>query len=198
MLTSEDWKIVFVAAGLAGILLLASPTLALIVQLPQGERFSELWLLGPGMMTQDYPFNVTANTNYSVNVGVGNHMGSSVYYDLYVKFRNESETAPNDTAETPSPLPTLYARRAFVQDGENWTDPLDFSFSGISFAGSQSMIHNVTINGMSVNVDKTSSWDSENRGYYYQLFVELWIYNATSDSIQFHDRFVGLWLNATL
>jgi hypothetical protein len=149
-------------------------------------------------MAQDYPFNVKTNETYSAYVGVTDHMDSSVYYYLYIKFRNESEIPPNATAGTPSLVQPLYEQRVFVQDGKNWTGSLDFSFSGISFSKNQSIIHSVTLDGVTFNVDKTGSWDSENKGYYYQLFIELWIYNVTSNQAEFHDRFVGLWLNATL
>ncbi|MCK4474460.1 DUF1616 domain-containing protein, partial [Candidatus Bathyarchaeota archaeon] len=75
----EDCKVLFSVVGLAGVLLLASPTFSLVWHLPGGEKFSELWVLGPGHMAEDYPFNVRANESYSVYVGVGNHMGSSAY-----------------------------------------------------------------------------------------------------------------------
>ena len=64
MLKIEDYKAVFAAVGLIGILILASPTLGLVVYLPGGEKFSELWVLGPGHTAEDYPFNVTAGVNY--------------------------------------------------------------------------------------------------------------------------------------
>ena len=46
-------------ASLAGVLLAVSPALSTSVSFPTGgERFSELWLLGPNHMADDYPFNV--------------------------------------------------------------------------------------------------------------------------------------------
>jgi len=53
------------------------------------------------------------------------------------------------------------------------------------------------MNGVTFNVDKSASWDVENNGYYYQLFMELWIYNVEFQAFEFHNRFVGLWLNMT-
>jgi UDP-glucose 4-epimerase len=47
------------------------------------------------------------------------------------------------------------------------------------------------------NVDKPASWDAENSGYYYELFMELWIYDPASDGFSFHNRFVSRWLNMT-
>ena len=148
-------------------------------------------------MAEDYPFNVRANESYSVYVGVGNHMGSSAYYIAYVKFRNQGESLPNATAGTPSPLSPLYEYRVFLRDGESWEAPLTFSFSGVSFFENQSLVSSFIVDDDVLGVDKSALWDGENNGCYYQLFIELWICNAESDAFEFHNRFVGVWLNMT-
>jgi hypothetical protein len=169
----------------------------MVLHLPSGERFSELWILGPGHMAEGYPFNVRAHVSYLVYLGVGNHMGSSAYYGVYVKFRNQSEALPNATAETPSPVPSLYEYRVFLEDGKSWEAPLTFSFSDISIVENRSTVGSLAINDFSLSVDKPALWDVENNGYYYQVFMELWIYDASSGAFQFHNRFVGIWLNMT-
>jgi hypothetical protein len=58
-------------------------------------------------------------------------------------------------------------------------------------------VGNVSINGVAFSVDSFSMWDSENNGFYYQLFIELWLYNIASHSFQYHNRFVAIWLNMT-
>jgi hypothetical protein len=196
MMKLEDCKVVFAAVGLIGVLILASPTLGLVLHLPGGEKFSELWVLGPGHMAEDYPFNVRENESYLVYVGVGNHMGSSTYYVVYVKFRNETEPLPNATAGTPSPLEPLYEYRIFLEDGKSWEAPLNFSFSGVFFFERWSRVRTVRINDVAFGVNKLALWDVNNTGYYYQLFVELWIYNVGFE-LQFHNRFVDRWLNMT-
>jgi hypothetical protein len=197
MLKFEDYRVVFAAVGLIGVLLFASPTLGLVLHLPGGEKFSELWVLGPGHMAEDYPFNVTADVSYLVYVGVGNHLGSSTYYVVYVKFRNETEPLPNVTTGAPSVLAPLYEYRMFLEDGGNSDVPLNFSFSNVSFSGNQSAVGSLTINGVPFIVGKSVSWDAVNSGYFYQLFIELWIYSAESDDFQYHNRFVSRWLNVT-
>ena len=194
----EDYRVVFSAVGLIGVLLLASPALSLVLRLPSGEKFSQLWVLGPGHMATDYPFNVTEGENYLVYVGVGNHLGSSAYYALYVKFRNETEPLPNSTAETPSVLAPLYTYLMFVQDNGSSEVPLTFSFSNESFSDNESTVGNLAMNGVSFAVDKTVSWDAENSGYYYQLFLELWLYDAKAELMQYNNRFVSIWLNMTV
>jgi hypothetical protein len=194
----EDYRAIFVAAGLVSVLLFASPSLGLVLRLPSGEKFSELWVLGPEHMAEGYPYNVKAGITYLVYLGVGNHMGSSVYYGAYVKFRNQSEALPNAASGTPSPVSALFEYRVFLEEGKSWEVPLTFSFSNVSHAENQSMVGSLVINDFAVAVDKSALWDAENKAYYYQLFVELWIYNASSSVFQFHNRFVGIWLNMTV
>jgi len=193
----EDCRVIFATVGLIGMLTLGSPTLGLMLHLPGGEKFSELWVLGPGHMAEDYPFNVTAGVNYLVYVGVGCHTGSLTYYDVQMKFRNETESFPNSTVGTPSALAPLYDYRLFLEDGESNELPLTFSFSNVSFSGNQSTVGIVTINGVQSNVAESVSWDAVNQGYYYQLFMELWVYDPASNVPRFDNRFVSLWLNMT-
>jgi len=197
MLKLEDCKVIFAAVGLVGALLFASPSLGMVLHLPSGERFSELWILGPGHMAEGYPGNVKANVSYLVYLGVGNHMGSSAYYGVYVKLRNQSEALPNSTAGTPSPVSALYEYRVFLEDGKSWEAPLTFSFSNVSLVENRCVVGSLTVNDVSVSVDKPALWNAENRGYYYQLFFELWIYNVEANVFQFHNRFVSRWLNMT-
>jgi len=193
----KEYRTVFAVSGLILILVASAPSVNLFLLFSGGERFSELWVLGPGHMAEDYPFNVDVNRTYKVFVGVGNHMGSSVYYVVYVKFRNQGEPLPNATAGTPSPLPPLYEYRVFLKDGESWEAPLTFSFSKVSFFENRSLVKGFIVNDEVFNIDKSVLWDDENSGYYCQLFIELWICNAESDAFQYHNRFVGIWLNMT-
>jgi hypothetical protein len=193
----EDYRVAFMVAGLIGVLLFASPTLSLVVHLPGGEKFSELYVLGPNLTAEDYPFNVTAGESYLVNLGVGNYMGSSTYYVVYVKLGNEIDALPNDTTAAPSPLPPLYGYRLFLRDNENWTAALNFSFSGVTFSNDTCTVKALTMNNVTFNVNSSTTWDMENRGYFYRLFTELWVYNADSNTVSYNSRFVSLWLNQT-
>jgi len=194
----EEYRTVFVTGSLVLMLIAAAPALSLIIALPDGsERFSELWLLGPNHMAEDYPFNVGVNETYSVFVGVGNHMGDLMCYLVYVKFRNQTEPLPNATASEPSPVRPLYEFRAFVADGDTWEKPLAFSVLEASHNGDSMFVDRLSINDVVFVVNASTRWDSEYKGFYYQLFFELWLYNMASQSFQYHDRFVGIWLNMT-
>ena len=195
----EDYRILFIVATLGLSLVVASPALSAVVPFEGGsERFSELWLLGPWHMAEGYPFDVGVNETYSVFVGVGNHMGSSEYYRVYVKFRNSSQPLPDIDNAVPSSLLALYEFRFFVGNGETWESLLNFGFEDVFLDGDSVFVGGVVINGVVFGVDSSASWDSEYSGFYFQLFFELWRYDLTSQRFEYHNRFVGLWLNMTV
>jgi hypothetical protein len=172
--------------------------LALLFHGSGGEKFSELYILGPGHMAEGYPFNVTSGVAYLVYLGVVNHLGSSAYYDVRVKLRNSTEMLPNATLGVPSPLPTLYGFQGFVVDGQALEKELVFGFSDVVFGDNVSRVGRITINNATYDVNKSLQWDDVNGGYYCEIFVELWVYDLSSSGFQFHNRFVGLWLNMTV
>ena len=191
----DESRALFVVATLGLSLIVAAPALSVVVPFPRsGESFSELWLLGPGHMAEGYPFNVRVGEEYSVFVGVGNHMGCSEYYMVYVKFRNKTQPLPDVSGSKPSPLPPLYEFQFFVADGEAWESLLTFAFQNVSLQGDSLFVGSITINGVAFSVDCFSMWDPVNSGFFYQLFFELWLYDMASESFQFHNRFVAIWL----
>lgn len=193
----NDYKLIFIAIGLISVLLVATPALADAIRLPGGEPFSELYLLGSGGTADNYPFNIEVGQNYSVYVGVGNHLGSSAYYILYVKFCNETDPLPNANPGAQSYLQPLIEYRFLIADGMNWESLLNFSVSDASILGNNSQINTLQINGATFNVDKPALWDSNSTMFKYRLSFELWMYNSQSNAISYNDRFVDLQLNLT-
>jgi hypothetical protein len=188
---------VFVVVGLIGILLFAWPTLGLLVKLPPGQEFSELYILGPSHTLEYIPFDVKADVTYLVYLGVGNHMGSSCYYTCFVKVGNDTKLLPNSTLGVPSSLPASYEYKAFIDDEGSWEAPLTFRVGKVTSSNGMVQLSNIIINGVELAVNQASAWDSDKAGYYYNFFVELWIYNSTLGVSQYHNRFVNLALNMT-
>ncbi|MEM2130651.1 MAG: DUF1616 domain-containing protein [Candidatus Bathyarchaeia archaeon] len=193
----SDYKIFFAAVGLTGILLIASPVLGVIVHFPRGEMFSELYILGPGRMAENFPFNIAVGEVYHVYVGARNHMGQSAYYVIYVKFGSNLDPLPNVTSGTPSPLPPLFEYRFLLSDEATFERKLNFSITNADFIDNQSIVNTIEINGVKFNVDKSRVWDTEPQGFYYRLIMELWIFNDVTGQMEFANRFVYLHLNVT-
>jgi hypothetical protein len=193
----EDYKLIFVAISLVGVLLIASPAIGGAIPLPGSEQFSELYLLGPSHKAENYPYNIALGQSYSVYVNVGNHLGSTAYYAMYVKLGNQTDQLPNATRGTPSPLQPLYEYRFSIPDSKNWTRLLTFSVSNATIQATNSQINTLQINNVPFNVDKPAMWNSNSTTFTYRLFFELWIYNGQTGSVEFNNRFVSLQLNLT-
>jgi hypothetical protein len=193
----QEYKVTFICVGLIGLLLLATPTLFLFVKPPAGDTFSELYILGPNHTLSDIPFNVKANNTYLIYLGVGNHLGSSAYYIAYVKLRNETEPLPNVTLGTPSSLLPIYQYNEFVKDGATRESQLSLKITNAIFFNNTCLLQSIVINGVELNVAKTAVWNSANLGYYYDVFIELWLFNSSSGSFQYNQRFVHFDLNVT-
>jgi hypothetical protein len=190
-------KILYVVTCVALGLIILGPTLALVIGFPGGEPFSELYLLGSDQLLEGYPFNVKSGVNYNISVGVVDHLGDLGYYVVYVKFRNQTEQLPNSTAGTPSTLEPLCEYRPILRDSQAWQRNVSFSLGRVVTSGNSCNVASFSMESAVFNVEKATVWDQANHGFFYELFFELWVYNVTSSTLQFNNRFVGVWLNVT-
>jgi hypothetical protein len=100
---------------------------------------------------------------------------------------------------TPSSMPSLFNVTAFVADEQVWELPVTFSFSYVyNKTLGQVDFQNMTFNNVVLNLaGYTATWDSTNNVFLGNLFFEAWIYNSSTNSFQYHARWVGLQLNMT-
>jgi hypothetical protein len=199
----QEYKALFVIVTAVLALLVASPALQRVLVYPQTEFFTELALLGPGGTAENYPFNITRGVNYAVSLWVANHLGQCAYYLVEVKFRNQTQSAPDSFNFTASGLPSLCNITAFVADKESWELPLVFSFnyneSSYNATLAQVSFSSVVLNGAVLDLGGHSSvWDQQSSRFYGNLFFELWIYNDTVGAFTYHERYVDLKLNMTV
>jgi uncharacterized membrane protein len=192
-----DYKLIFFVVGLIGVLLIASPAIAGAIRLPGGEQFSELYLLGPNQMAENYPSNIAVDQNYSVYVNVANQLGSSAYYVLYVKLANATDELPNTTLGTPSLLQPLYEYRFSIKDSTVWQQLFSFKVTDATTTATTSQINILQINDRILNIEKSTIWNSNSSKFSYTLFFELWLFNDQTGSVEFNSRYVSLELNLT-
>lgn len=227
ILKLHQYKALFIVVTAVLALLVASPALQRVLVYPQTEFFTELGVLGPAHMAENYPYNITRNQNYTVFLDVINHLGSCAYYQVQVKFRNATQSAPDSVNRVSSSLRSLYNLTFFVANQESLETPinlaLDYSFQKVSRtvfnnvtvfngAGKNNTIElrpsNITLlqvnfeslrlNGEALNLrGLTSDWNATTRMFYGNLVLELWIYNGATSGFQYHERFVDLKLNMT-
>ncbi|MBS7646596.1 DUF1616 domain-containing protein [Candidatus Bathyarchaeota archaeon] len=195
------WTVVGVLALLA-----ASPFLSRVLIYPRTEFFTELWILDADHKAENYPSNITRGQNYTIYLSIGNHLGYCAYYMVQVKFLNWSQLELMPTRfgpiekRLPSSLPSLFNFTAFVADEQVYETPVTFSFNYTwDQPPSKVELSSLMFNGMWLNMsDYTISWNTEKQGFRGFLFFELWLYNNSAGSFQYHGRFVGLWFNMTV
>jgi len=223
----DEFKVLLLVVTAVMALFVASPALQRLLVYPQTEFFTELWLLGPEHMAEGFPYNITNDQGYNVFLGVANHLGHAAYYSVQVKFRNSTQSAPDSFNRTYSSLPSLYELNMIVPDEESREVSLTFGFDYAFQTVTRVVYRNVTVSGgpgtnatvqqvpENVAVQQvvfntlrfndhrlslqgySSDWNSETRAFFGNLVFELWIYDDSVGSFQYHERYVDLKFNMT-
>jgi uncharacterized membrane protein len=200
-LNLTQYKALFIVITSVLALLVASPALQWVLVSPQTKFFTELSLLGPGHTTANYPYSILQNEKYSVFLGLTNQLGYCAYYQVEVKFRNETESAPDGVNLTPSSLPSLYNMTTFVANKESLEIPITFSFNYSvinNVQSSQVTFNSLKLNDVLLNLQGDSSQrNSTTNVLYGNLIFELWLYNSPTGGFLYNDRFVDLKFNMT-
>jgi hypothetical protein len=198
-----EHRLTFIVVTGIIMLLVASPALSRLLVYPRTEFFTEMWLLGPSHMAEDYPYNLTSGQNYTVYLGLGNHLGYCAYYLVEAKFRNETQSMPTSFGpvenRTPSSLPSLFNISAFVADEQNWELPLNFSFDyEASLDKSQALFRGLTLNNEVLGLEGfVTAWSATRSVFFGNLVFELWMYNAQATALSYQGQFVDLKFNMT-
>jgi len=202
---AEYWLLYWIIVGVSA-LLVASPFLSRVLVYPRTEFFTELWILDADHKAESYPFNITCNQNYTVYLGVANHLGYCAYYMVQVKFLNWSQTNLMPTRfgaiekRLPSSLPSLLNFTIYVADEQVYEVPITFSFNYTwDQPSSKVVLSSLRFNDVLVDMSAHMVfWNATRREFRVFLFFELWLYNRSVNNFQYHGRFVGLWLNMTV
>lgn len=211
----QEYKVLFLVVTGVLALLAASPALQRVLVYPQTEFFTEMWLLGPGHMAENYPYNITRGKTYNVYLGLANQLGECAYYVVEVKFRNETESAPDSFNRTASSLPPLYKFNIVVADKESYELPLSFLFDYVNssyietYTGTnnetytetvpQVIFNSMKLNGVALDLrGRSTVWNATANRLFANLVFELWIYNGATGAFQYHERYVDLKFNMTV
>ena len=191
----RKYKSLLLAVTAVSALLLVSPVLQQFLVVPQTDFFTELSLYGQ-YHNATYPYNVTAAQTYQLYLDVANHLDQDAKYIVEVKFGNETQSAPDSFNHTASTLPSLGNYSFSVSNNQTFELPITFSLQYIlNSKVNQLNLQNITLSGRTETLSGAFAWDTQNRGFYGNLYFELWIFNDTTGSYQYNQRFVSLWLN---
>ncbi len=197
----QKYKVVLVTIILIVALFVSSSALEMILAYPsaQSASFTELWLLGPEHKAENYPYDITLNENYSVYLGIADQLGYYAYYQVEVKFCNLTQQAPNTLNDSSSSQPSLYNMSLCVPNDQSLEIPITFSFNyTYDPFSAQINFNQLTFNGLPLDLEGYSTtWNSQRSAFYGILFFELWIYNSTTGTFQYNDRYVSIQLNMT-
>ncbi|HSV48790.1 MAG TPA: DUF1616 domain-containing protein [Candidatus Acidoferrales bacterium] len=193
----QQYKVFILVVTAALALLIASPSIQQLLVYPQTDSLTEFYLFGSNHNAA-YPSNVTADQNNRMYLEVANHLGSCAYYQVEIKFRNQTQSGPNSFNHTHSDLPSLATLTVLVAENATEEIPLDISFQYNLRNATRMRMENITVNGYSLDASSTTiAYDTNKYGFYGNLIFELWIYNSTTNSFQYHERYLSLWLEMT-
>jgi uncharacterized membrane protein len=195
----QQYKTLLLVVTVVLALFVASPAIQQLVAVPQTTYLTELSLFG-SYHNATYPYNVTVGQNYPLYLNVENRLGYCAYYLIEVKFRNQTQSAPDSFNHTSSDLSSLGKISFIVANNEAMQLPIDISFQYKLDGNNKDQLdmQNIIVNGFSLSVSPTTiAWDPQRIGYYGNLFFELWIFNDTTNAFQYNQRYVSLWLNMT-
>ncbi len=190
----QKYRTLVLVVALVLALFVASPAIEQMVIFPQTDSLTELSILGP-YHNATYPYNIVSNQKTSLYIDVTNHMGSTALYLIDVKFRDQTQSAPDSFNHTSSDQPALGQITFCVANNGTIELPVDVSFQYITDGNNETLtMQNIVVNGAALSTDTTIAWNPDKQGFMGNLFFELWMFNDTSGSYQYNDRFVSLWL----
>ena len=193
----NQYRTIFAITTILLVSIMSTPVINTVVRLPNAAEapFSELWVLGLNHTISEYPGPIKVGERRNIILGVRNHLNAPAYYMLKAKFRNETQPFPDALKGESSTLPSLYEFRFFLDNSETWEYWFNFSISSATFSQESCLVNTFLVNDVPLFVNITQRLNPIKKGFYYQLFFELWLYDSTFQSLGYHGRFVSIWLN---
>lgn len=192
LMSLHQYKALILIVTAVSALLIASPVIQQFIAYSQTDYLTELSLFGP-YHNATYPYNIVSDNAYQFYLDVTNHLGSSTYYVIEVKFRNQTQSSADSFNHSSSELPPLSQITFFAADKQTVELPFTVTFN-YHLKNMQIEFSEITINGFPIKFKSTSIvWDSQRNGFFGNLFFELWIFNGTVGSFQYNQRYVSLW-----
>lgn len=194
----EQYKTLLLVVTVILALFIASPAIQQVAMAPKTASLTEFSILGP-FHNATYPYNITSGKDYSLYFEVDNQLGATAYYQIELKFRNETQSAPDIFNRTSSTLPSLGSLSLFAANKETIELPINISFQYKTAPGNAAQLdmQSITVNGAQLNCQTTLALDPQKGAFLGNVFFELWLFNDSTSSFQYNQRYVSLWMNMT-
>jgi uncharacterized membrane protein len=168
----------------------ASPAIAHFVVLPSVDAYSELGMLGPQRMADNYPSEIQANQTNNVFLQVTNHLGHAAYYTVAVKLVTQAELS------NPASVASLNNITFFVANNETFEQPIAFALNYNSSPNqTQPQVTHLTINNVvCYPTNYFASRNNQTQRFQVYLVFELWLFSDQVGDFQNNGRFVDLLL----
>ena len=176
--------------GIIGIFIISTPLFIDAIQLSNRVQFSSIYLLGQNGILENLPYIVRIDQTYSLYLGVQNNRDSISYYSVHVKLRNQTDLLTDVTGHDDS-LQAIYEYYFALSPNKNWEAPFSFLINSVAKHDSTSFVDGISINDVDLIVNKQivqNNLESFNLGFIF----ELWIFDSTTNTFQFDDRFINL------
>jgi uncharacterized membrane protein len=133
---------------------------AFLVPNSQGEKYSELGILGSNGLLGEYPTQIVASQTVHLFGYVGNQMGSAMYYTVMVKLGN------SDTQLNPSYVTPIQQYNQVLSNNQTWIFPVDVTLTKVG--GNQRIIFELWIYN-----------ETTHKNQYHQRWGQVWL-NVTA------------------
>jgi len=128
----HQYKTLLLVATVVLALFVATPAIQQVIVTPPSQPLTEFSILGP-YHNATYPYNITSYRDFRLYFDTTNHLGSTAYYNIEVKFRNETQSTPDTFNRTSSNQPSLGDILFFAADKQTIELPMNISLQYKNF-----------------------------------------------------------------
>jgi hypothetical protein len=193
----NDWRIIFLFTGCLIILIIISP-LALDFFPSNKEQYTSLAVMGKSVTEGQYFTNnfsnITIGQEMNWNLEISNHMATTQYMLVKVKFLDSKMSPPNNTIGTPSEGTSVYEIEKILTKNETEVIPFKWSILNSSnLINNELRITKISFNGQpsdqSLNFNIQPSDLTLINGVKFvklRIVFELWLYDTNVNAFKFN------------
>lgn len=185
---------IFSAILIGGIFvsILIAPFLSTSFQLANDEPFTELWLLGPEHVAENYPYNITSNQDYAIYLGVCNQLNEAAEYSIRIKLCDSNFQLPNSSSGEFSSSPSVEQFDFNLSYDETWEQRVNFEINYDLVQQNLTQIESININGKTFSLNQNLPLVSNQDSFNVILVFELWSKTGSDNTFEYSNQYLQL------